>query len=532
MSYKIGKKGHWEYDWSLDTREKIVQLGFQLNQVHTQEERHALEWYCCRLLEEIAMKPCDPSAQHMFLDMYTLIAFTRDCQHGKGLQQIAYMMLKQWDDCFGVGSQEMLQSFVHTYGSWRDIKYFCDYCVHHPVHPWHPGHPLIQFAIQLTNAQVKRDWETYGRGETTTLSLVAKWIPREHKSPRFNWMYPLLVTHYFFGTHSFGTPPPTKAWNKAAREYRHIISTLNKHLGTLETKQCAHQWKTIEFDHVPSVALSKQYRAFLNDKPDNDDRETCRRHFQTFIHQTKPLPSLLSLATIVKEALSLQCQDPMYEMKKKTLQYFWMQQKQACHQTHATEHRIIMIDVSHSMSDEAYHTALGIGCMLADTSALGPYVLTFGGYPQWISLKDCDTIVDQIHHIQRHQSIRNINTHFYSALHYVLDAIRQSHLKHHEIQHLVIVVLSDMQMDAEFPFTHSLHETMQEKNKQINPDKMLPPIRFWNLQTTTGFPCVPGWEMRSGPTLNQFHTTHPLHYQSLASFLDHVIQHELTKLSR
>jgi hypothetical protein len=65
--------------------------------------------------------------------LYRLLGQSRDCMMGKGEHEITYCMLAIWYKYYPVLAIFALHSFVkpieenQPYGSWRDIKYFCDY---------------------------------------------------------------------------------------------------------------------------------------------------------------------------------------------------------------------------------------------------------------------------------------------------------------------------------------------------------------------------------------------------------------------
>ena len=492
-----GKKGHYQYDWSTDTKEKMVQLDFQIT--HATQDIHLTETWYRAILQEIAVKPYDEESKEMCKEMYAMIARTRDILYGKGLRLISYMMIKNWYECFSFGAEEMLWSFVYSqsekrppYGSWKDMKYFCDYCRNHPTHPWDDNHPLLGFVIRTLNHQLKHDWQ---QPPSTPVSLVAKWIPREKS--KHAWLHTKLVQDYF---PSYFTTLQTneKAWKKAAMEYRKITSTLNQRLETVEVKQCAREWKDIDFHRVSAVALYKGTKAFLRETG-TEDRIACRHHFCDFLESNpRKTTDTVTVGEITREAAHLYKAKPYisqeaYESRKKAINYLWTNHTKPV----TSEYSLPLIDVSHSMQDQVY-TAIGLGCQIAESSRLQNGVIVFSGHPRWIPFGPADTFVDRVEIILR-DSVTGINTDFYSALVLVLDAMQESALKKKDIQQLTLVILSDMQMDVEFPFTQSLYETMEEKNHAFVP---LPRVVFWNVRASHGFPCSPATKtvrLLSGP---------------------------------
>jgi hypothetical protein len=127
-----------------------------------------------------------------------MIGHTRDIIDGKGEYNLTYMMIYVWYDFFPELAKFAIKCLVdlgdrniHQYGSWKDIKYFCEYCRSKGAHVFHP---LIHYAIVLMNEQLRKDYESYQQG-SKDISLVAKWVPREKST--FGWLYESLATSYF-----------------------------------------------------------------------------------------------------------------------------------------------------------------------------------------------------------------------------------------------------------------------------------------------------------------------------------------------
>jgi hypothetical protein len=96
--------------------------------------------------------------------LYKMIGHTRDIVDGKGECTLTYMMIFTWYEFYPELAMFALKCLVdlgdksiHQYGSWKDIKYFCQYCKNRGVFE---NHELIEYAIELTNAQLKSDYET------------------------------------------------------------------------------------------------------------------------------------------------------------------------------------------------------------------------------------------------------------------------------------------------------------------------------------------------------------------------------------
>jgi hypothetical protein len=142
----------------------------------------------------------DPVFIEYLVLFYRMIGHTRDIYFGKGEHDISYMFLMVFYDNFPVLAIYAMHRFVQPddnlnipYGSWRDIKYLCDYIRKNS--PKKENHGLIQYCIELMNSQLKKDYETWRFSiharSRNHISNVSKWIPREHK--KFHWLFNMLV---------------------------------------------------------------------------------------------------------------------------------------------------------------------------------------------------------------------------------------------------------------------------------------------------------------------------------------------------
>ena len=166
---------------------------------------------------------------------------------------------------------------------------------------------------------------------------------------------------------------------------------------------------------------------------------------------------------------------------------------------------IAMVDVSGSMSGDPLYAAVALGIRIAETSAIGKRVMTFSANPTWVNLDGHDDFFSQVETISK--ADWGMNTNFHAALNTILDAIIQSQMPPEDVQDMVLVVLSDMQMDAGDKCDKQvLYDTMKAKYEaagiRVHGKPYKPPhILFWNLRSTSGFPTLstqPNCSMMSG----------------------------------
>ena len=303
----------------------------------------------------------------MYIDMgvimFKILAHTRDIVSGKGEYMLFYVMLIEWAKLDFRFFDFMIRSLVydtsttgaayshshshshshpkHPLGSWKDMKYFLTYMkaeLIDSVQPQPHSQPqvfkdykdiqkqrdlyskCVNTIVLLINEQLRADYAVYSEHRVDSISLVAKWIPRE-KSKKFGWLYYYLTMNYFQNEIPSDQTHPSyeRAVNRAFMNYRKMISALNKQLDTTQVKMCDKTWSDIDFSHVTSITTHKQTKSFLNVKqngettryPHDADREGCKYNYEEYLRDVKDGRQKLkgarvSVIDLVKSALSNQ----------------------------------------------------------------------------------------------------------------------------------------------------------------------------------------------------------------------------------
>jgi hypothetical protein len=225
--------------------------------------------------------------QELMITAYKMIGHTRDIIDGKGEYTLSYMQVLVWYKFFPELANFALRCFVlldtglHPYGSWKDIKYFCNYCIQNGLTS---THPLVQYALELVTDEMNKN--------ITSQSLIAKWIPRE-KSKKFGWIFNELAQLHFrhYLESAKDTDKKNRAILKAKTDYRKLIATANIGLDTVQIKQCDKRWAQIDHTKTTSITLAKQKKAFLNltkkgeQRSLEEDRIQCAKHFSKMIEE-------------------------------------------------------------------------------------------------------------------------------------------------------------------------------------------------------------------------------------------------------
>ena len=524
---QFGTKGHLEYSWSNNIQEKILQLSFQLTRTDDNDRIFILKNILTELLINIKNIINTGNLQEIELGkgylsiLYRMIGHTRDIISGKGEYNLTYMMIHTWHTFYPEMAQFALKCLVdlgdktiHPYGSWKDIKYFSDYCKNKKNGL--ENHPLIQYSIKLINEQLKNDYANL-ISNSDDISLAAKWAPREKS--KFGWLFDLLAVDYFkqYIDTANNDTRYKKAVLKCKMEYRKFLSALNKKLDTLQIKQCDKKWSTIDFNNVTSISLLKQKKAFLNIKKDGKerysydlDRIECAEKFKDHIQlaikgEVEMKGKRVGMADFTKEAITLMYLNNSESASAFEIELLNSQWRDNSSQNDALGNMIAMVDVSGSMEGNPMHVAIALGIRIAEKSLLGKRVMTFSSDPTWVNLEQYDDFVSQVKVIKNAEW--GVNTNFYAALDKILDAIIQNKMEPDDVQNMILVILSDMQMDAgDGCDKQTLYDSMKTKYEiagiRVHGKPYKPPhILFWNLKSTNGFPTLanqPNASMMSG----------------------------------
>lgn len=521
-SLEYGENGHLQYGWSNNVQELILQFSFQLNRTDnntlvllSEQLRNILSTIKSNFAYD-SFNERQLAKGHLSM-LYKMIGHTRDIIEGKGEYNLTYMMIYTWYDFFPELSKFAIKCMVqhasttiHPYGSWKDIKYFCEYC---KSQTHNKQHPLIKYAIEIANEQLKEDDHAYIYG-SKDISLVAKWIPREKTS--FGWLYKYFAINYFpeYIETASDAHQLERAILKCKTAYRKVLSTLNTAIETLQIKQCGHEWSNINFNHVTSISLSKQKKAFLNIKtngemrrPTDNDRINCATNFKAHIQKAvdgeiEMKGKRVGMADFTKQAIELLRQRIECETQKNLLNSQWRDNSS---QNKQLGKMIAMVDVSGSMEGDPMNAAIALGIRIAEKSVLGKRVMTFSSNPSWVNLEDTDGFVSQVEILMK--SEWGMNTNFYAAFDLILNAIIQNKMAPEDVQDMVLVILSDMQMDSgDSCNKQTLYDTIKTKYEaagiRVHGVPYKPPhILFWNLRSTSGFPSLsnqPNASMMSG----------------------------------
>lgn len=514
-SKQYGENGGIEYGWSYNIQEVILQFYFQL--VRTNAVQISLLEMKLRdilyFLKFTFLLDLNSIWKKYIILLYKLIGHTRDKIDGKGERDLTYMMISVWYDFFPELAFFALQCLNEpinnspSYGCWKDMKYFCNY---YKEKLGYNNHPLIIYCIQLINQQLKLDSHNYSinyshnysYNKNNSISFIAKWIPREN-SKKFGWLFTFLAYDYFkdYIQSAQNQISTFNAQKKCKAEYRKLLSKLNNCLGTLEIKQCARQWSTINFYHIPCIAINKQTNTFLKNTCSND-RQLCKEKFILFIENiNRHSNQLVEIKEFTKKALQIISANKngfKQEQEEKILNKQW---KFHSLLSPRLGNIIPVIDLSCTMVGEAYNTAISLAIRIAEKSSIGKGIILSGSTLKWINLGDTETFINCLKKIINHT--HGTTSDLLGVFDMIINSMLDVKMSPQNIKNLTIVIISDMQIMS---FNKEcFNEIIKTKFKDIS---FIPEIIFWNLRSTNGFPCISnecGFKMISGFNVNNLY---------------------------
>lgn len=300
------------------------------------------------------------------------------------------------------------------------------------------------------------------------------------------------------------------SWEK--KKLRKLISRLCATIDVFEQKACSGRWSEIAPGKVPSRAMSKYSKAFLNEKlkepptkeqletgnryPDNEDRVKARANMISFISQSREFKTDgLDPHEIVKkfqatksiterELILKQWQAKLDAIYNEIMSTSANTDSSAEGNTEPARKAVLvpMMDVSGSMSGMPMEVSVGLGVFLTylqEKMGVPPFAVSFTEQPRAFDF----TGMSLEERLSEVNSNVGYNTNFWSAIELVLQAMVRTG------REMDLIVFTDMQWDqAETSGTRNPAATMHQRILARVAELGLqtaPRIIYWNLRANT-----------------------------------------------
>jgi hypothetical protein len=406
-------------------------------------------------------KACPNEAPRIISDLFVLAFQTRDCRGGKGERSLFYHVLLELYSSFPVTVLSLLP-VIAEYGYYKDyFNLLHEISLKEESEEKDRLNPLKNRILDIVINQLIADGSTVdkyeskvpltpvggadagasatpvssmevegGGGETkkkqplVKLSLCAKYCPRESKGfqEKHKEIFREFLNRLF---------PDESSYIKVKVLYRKLISKLTSYIDIPEVKMCGKRYASIEFNHVPSLCMKRNRKAFANEKvkgkgiasgtemetgnryPDDLDRITCRQNLMKALKdkkikgkQTQPheivslLMSSRSHSTIDYDVFQNQ-----WDLIKADI-VSQMEGKEEGKKGLDLGKLVPMVDVSGSMSGQPMQVAIALGILISELNhpSFRDHLMTFESLPRWVNLSSCPNIAEKVKVTQRAQT--------------------------------------------------------------------------------------------------------------------------------
>lgn len=261
-----------------------------------------------------------------------------------------------------------------------------------------------------------------------------------------------------------------KAWKLGSpKNYRKYVV---ERTDVVEQKMCGHDWTSVNYEHVPSVAMARYNAAFgRNDAARFADYKTALQNGEAKINASAVFPH-----DIVRTGRGYGANEGVIQAQWEALPNFIGEGKGI----------LPMSDVSGSMDQKisgsvtAMDVSIALGLYISERQK-GPFkdvVLTFSSDPQFHKVTG-DTIVQRINNLS--SADWGMSTDLQKAFDKILDVAVKNNVPAADMPEY-LVILSDMEFNV--ASRHSTnHDAAAAKFKRAG--YALPKIVYWNLASRT-----------------------------------------------
>jgi hypothetical protein len=424
-------------------------------------------------------------------DLFVMAFQTRDVRGGKGERKLFVDFLAVLSRHVDVAILERMVPLIPEYGCWRDL--------------WEvrTAIPALEPAI-LQHVKVVFADDEVQQSNTESISLLAKWLPRE-KSKSYPGLAKRLAATLF----------PDIPYNQRMSVYRRRVNNLNAYLETCEVDMCRGTWRDIEPTHVPGRALKLYNAAFLNkvlvrtpgqtrnvpganDRfPDDADRVACRERFLAFLADVKSGKAAAKGANVVFPHEIVQRLMPrcLPDETKDMLEAQWASIRT---DMDGLGKIVPMCDFSGSMAGLPMTISLALGILISELAhpSFRDHILTFDSKPAWHSFVGCRTLTEKLQSLGRVG--QGLSTDFYKACMLVVKRMEEARVPVGEEPEMLLV-LTDMGWDAAGSGTNT---TWSSQIQRIQAQFREAGERVWGAGNGWKVPTIVVWNLRA--TYNDF----------------------------
>lgn len=437
-------------------------------------------------------------------NLFVLMFITRNARGGKGEKKLSYDIFlelsKQYPDTAG----KLLNFFPH-YGYWKDLFHIMELA---QADPTVDGDKINETCYDIMAEQLRKDMMTLDEDNNDTMSLLAKWLPRENS----HFDKKLKFVNAFASRVFPGSVIDARSWESSAKaHYRKTLAALTERLKLPEVLLAAQREDEIRFKKLASKATLRLRRVFLNETKNGDTRSDnpkrirlTRRFLKYTVNNGLKGGQLMPheiVSLIIKKHNMSKGEELVLDAQWKSMRESLLKEMEG----KDTTRMVPLSDVSGSMSGVPMEVSIALGILISEIThkAFRNLVMTFETKPRWHVLHSSQTIVQKVRSLAR--APWGGSTNFEAAYDLLADVVVGSNLTPEDMP--VLIVFSDMQIDqarcsyrsygrhpTDKPRSDlTMHEMIETKLKVLadtlnwkeTPNR---PIVYWNLRNTDGHP--------------------------------------------
>jgi uncharacterized protein with von Willebrand factor type A (vWA) domain len=411
----------------------------------------------------------DASYREDALHTLKIIAYVRDCRGGKGERLIGRFALTWLAENHPEEIKHNMEHYIKQFGRFDDALALIGTNMEKDV----LGLLKKQLeedlkVLEKLKTQEKENTKPSSTGESTSISLCAKWIPSEKKSADKKLKVNKKISQYMNMT--------------SAQLRKMYLSPLREKLRIVERNMCANEWEAIDFNKVPSVAMH------IYGKPNHAFQRHLEEKFSAWkaklaTGKTKVNAKVLYPHEIVSQYFSRYEMDDLLEAQWKVLL------EEAKKMGHVKK-TLVMSDVSGSMSGRPMEVSIAFGLMISSLAQdeYKDLVMTFESIPRFHHVQG-DTLYARVKNLQG--APWGGSTDFAGAFRAILKLAKNKNLTMEQMPERLLVV-SDMQFnDADNRGFETNYEILKKEYKAVGYE--VPHLVFWNVNgSTMDFPVFKG----------------------------------------
>ena len=510
-------------------KETITWIYFQLSRKTDSAQHNEIRNVYLDTLKFVKLQMQRDSSNQwtQYLDLlYRLIGFSRDTYLGLGEQTLSYMLLSTLYDVFPTLAIFAIHQWVkindsfsssRTIGCWRDIKHICFYLKENS--PLRDQHPLIDICIEIANTQLKKDMDTwkYSKNFHSNLHIsnVAKHIPRENSSPKFDWLYQRFAIHWIRQSKPYIlqtlTEPTSraKAISKSKCIYRKQLSFMNKALLTFQRTKLIDDNPNVE--HITPCTVMREPSIFfdgdstfskqlLDTCPSFLDHQPAASYVNGYSYSSLPIYHIIKTAFQIVSEESYNLDDPYTSFINST----WEKLLFTFHKYNSQLSFLPLVDVSDSINTISFFSSIGYAILVSSISKFSNRFIAVDIKPTWVSFDGTSCLTEQILHINNSiSSMQNGHADFKLGVELVAHTLTQVNSS--------IAFCDDMKLVFFSHFQHTFNSASLQSIFQSYGLLTHPTFVFWNmsLEKTIHIPCD---YANSRCLLLSGHATSNIHY--------------------